>query len=85
MFVESIFDGFTNAINFILELLPDWSIDTSKFMSNFNIVIAYVKQANKIFPIDDLMLVMGIFSLFAVAMFTYYLVNRLINLVRGAG
>lgn len=41
--------------------------------------------ANKIFPIDELLIILGILISFAIAMIGFYWIQRAINLLRGAG
>lgn len=85
MVLSGILNGIANILDFIFGLLPSFSIDDSKLAQSWQIVNDYVEKANKIFPIDTLMTVIGIFCAFAVAMFIYWGAMRVINLIRGAG
>lgn len=85
MVLSGILNGIAKILDFIFDLLPSFSLDNSKLSESWEIVNRYLEKANKIFPIDTLMTVIGIFCAFAVAMFAYWGAMRVINLIRGAG
>lgn len=85
MVLSGILNGIVSILDFLFGLLPSFSIDDTKLSTSWEIIIEYVEKANKIFPVDTLMTVIGIFCAFAVAMFAYWSAMRVINLIRGAG
>lgn len=85
MVITSFLNGVASLLDTIFNLLPGFSVDNGKLTSALTTIFDYVKKANKIFPIDTLFTVIGLFVAFSLAMAALWAAMRLINLIRGAG
>lgn len=56
-----------------------------KLGKSLSIMQPYWELANEIFPCREILFVLGLLIAFGAAMFIFWLVQRIINLIRGSG
>lgn len=69
----------------IVSKLPVINLDNAAFSSSISFMNNLLSTVNIIFPVDVCGKILGILAAFFIAMLVFYFVQRLINLVRGAG
>ncbi len=67
-------DTMANFMNRVAEWLTLPAIDWAKFAENWNKLIDTVAAWNKIFPLTDLMVIMGLVIAFSIALMIFYTV-----------
>lgn len=83
--LKAILDGIANVLDWIYERLPSWSIDTSKLSTSLQEMEQYLQLADKVFPVSEIVTILGILIAWAVVMLIFWAMMRAINLIRGAG
>lgn len=81
----AIMTAVANVINTFMSKLPGFKFDTSQLGQSVTTINKCITVANVIFPMDTVGQVLSILCAFAVAMLAFYFVQRIINLLRGAG
>lgn len=80
-----ILDKVASTIDRLVDALPKFEIPFQRFNDAIATFEQYLGIVNYVFPMDTLITVIGILCSFSIAMFMYYQIQRLINLMRGAG
>lgn len=77
--------GITKVLEFLNDKLPVFNVDIGKL----NTAVAYLQPkleiADKIFPVSEIIVVLGILLLYSTCMIAFWAIQRAINLIRGAG
>lgn len=76
--------GLADFINQLAKILPQWSF-THDVASDVSLLTPYFQKAGVLFPIDTVLTVLGIWLGLQLLLIALYWIDRLINLVRGAG
>lgn len=82
--MDVIVSALADLINQLASALPHWSF-LHDFAVDIQTLTPYFQKANVLFPIDDLMIVFGLVIGLEIVLVTLYWIDRVINLVRGAG
>lgn len=83
--MTAIFNKVGNAMNSLSSRLPSFNVDQSLFPKSLLVLKPYLEGANKVFPIKETLFVLGILCAYALALFIFWSIQRIINLMRGAG
>lgn len=81
----SIMTTVANLINGFMSKLPNFSVDSSQLGTSVTYLNNCISMANNIFPMDTVGQILSILCAFALAMLAFYVIQRVINLIRGAG
>lgn len=74
-----------STIDSLLSMLPSFNFDSSPISEAVSTITPYLNVCNKIFPVKETAVVLGILCAFSICMAAFYVIQRAINLLRGAG
>jgi hypothetical protein len=81
-------DFMVNAVaNFLAaatKLLPNWTF-THNIANDVNTITPYLQKANTLLPIGTALTLAGLYISIQLALMALYWIDRIINLIRGAG
>lgn len=83
--LQGVLDGVAGVLNFLASTLPGFTVDNTKLGDALKFLEPKLLLANMIFPIQETVVVLGILCAFSVAMIAFWGIQRVINLLRGAG
>lgn len=84
-FLGSLLSSVAKLMDMVVSKLPVINLDNNAFSSSIAFMNNLLSTVNIIFPVDVCGTILGILAVFFLAMLAFYFVQRLINLVRGAG
>lgn len=84
-FLGSLLSSVAKLMDMVVSKLPVINLDNNAFSSSIAFMNNLLATVNIIFPVDVCGTILGILAVFFLAMLAFYFVQRLINLVRGAG
>lgn len=85
MLFDAIVNGVNKVLGWVLNLIPDVNIDLSAFTEKFTWLIDKTKAMNAILPLKEALIFCGILLTIKFAILMFWLAQRAINLLRGAG
>lgn len=74
--------GFIDSLS---NMIPSFKSDTGSLSSSVSTVNSLLVEANKIFPLDTVSIVLGLMIAIFIALSAFYWIQRAINLIRGSG
>jgi len=80
-----IFQKISALLSFFGQAMPKFKIDYGLFGKSLNVLKPHLDLANTFFPVEETMTVIKILVSFGIFMFVLWTIQRLINLIRGAG
>jgi hypothetical protein len=82
--VDFLISGLATFINGVASLLPHWSF-THDISADVTLLTPYLQKANVIVPIDVALIIFGLVIGLELLLIALYWIDRIINLIRGAG
>lgn len=83
-FMDFLISGLASFINSIASHLPQWSF-THNIASDVSTIQPYLNLANTLLPINTMLTLFGLWIGLQLMLIALYWIDRLINLIRGAG
>lgn len=83
--MTTIFNKIANIFNKFGATFPKLNIENAWLTDSLSFLQGYWELANSFLPVKEVLIVLGILIAFGIAMFAFWLVQRLINLLRGSG
>lgn len=83
--LSSMFNTIAGGLNKFSSKIPSLNLDSSWLPSSLRVLKPYWETADRIFPMKETLIVFSILCTFAMAMFIFWTIQRLINLIRGSG
>lgn len=80
-----ILSSIANLISTLAKALPTFNPDTSQLGISINYLNSCISVVNSVFPMDTVLQILSILCAFSIAMVSFYFIQRVINLLRGAG
>lgn len=85
MILNSILNSVSKVLGWVINKIPDVNIDISGFSESLSFLLDKTESINKLLPIKEAMILVGIGLSIKLAMLVFWGAMRVINLLRGAG
>lgn len=82
--MDFILNAVSGLMNKMSLVLGSWSF-TRNLAGDFGLIMPYLRKANMLLPVSDLLSVLSLWVGLQIVLIAYYWINRAINLLRGAG
>jgi hypothetical protein len=84
-FLGFLVDKVASTIDSLVSILPSFNFDSTPIGQAVNTITPYLNVANRILPLSETAIVLGILCAFSICMAAFYVIQRALNLLRGAG
>lgn len=74
---DAVFNSMSGFMEKVSKWIPEVNIPFDKFYENWGTIGKYLNQANKIFPVDTLLTIIGIVFAFMMAMLVLWIIKFL--------
>lgn len=82
--MDFLINTIAGALNTMSAVLGGWSFPRN-LATDVLAITPYLEKANMILPVDELLIVLGLFLGLQLILMAYYWITRMLNLIRGAG
>lgn len=79
MLVEGIINTVAQFLSWLIRILPDFSVDISRFTNSYRQVVEIISFADKFLPIQDLLIIVSLTAFYVFVLLMFWAFNWLIK------